>query len=93
MPEMTFTLRWPDGRDEVCYSPSLVVQEFLKPGSDYRLTDLMDRCRQALTIASARVEAKYGFACSRAIGQLERLEAQAARFEPDALVHVGAFNT
>ena len=26
MPEMTFAVRWPDGRVEECYSPSLVVQ-------------------------------------------------------------------
>ncbi len=32
MPEMTFALRWPDGRVEECYSPSLVVHDYLSAG-------------------------------------------------------------
>ena len=35
MPEMTFTVRWPDGRVEDCYSPSLVVHDHLQPGRRY----------------------------------------------------------
>ena len=29
MPEMRFRIRWPDGSTESCYSPSLVVKDFL----------------------------------------------------------------
>ncbi len=36
---------------------------------------------EALQIASARVEAKYGHACSLALGQLARIEATATQFE------------
>jgi uncharacterized repeat protein (TIGR04042 family) len=47
----------------------------------------------ALTIASDRVREKYGFACSRAMGQLARLEAVAQRFHatPDGVVTVTSF--
>jgi uncharacterized repeat protein (TIGR04042 family) len=41
----------------------------------------MRRSRMALTIASDRVREKYGFACSRAMGQLAKLEAAARRFD------------
>jgi uncharacterized repeat protein (TIGR04042 family) len=78
MPEMTFAIRWPDGFEETCYSPSLVVREHLSVGESYATADFIARCRTALTIASDRVEAKYGFPCSRARGQLARLEAAAA---------------
>ncbi|MGB3616053.1 MAG: MSMEG_0570 family nitrogen starvation response protein [Elainellaceae cyanobacterium] len=77
MPEMQFTIRWPDGAQEVCYSPSLVIEEYLTPGEDYALEDFVARSRTALTIASDRVQKKYGFPCSRALGQLQRIEAKA----------------
>lgn len=80
MPEMGFVIRWPDGQRETCYSPSLVVRDYLSEGGTYPLDDFLARVRTALRIASDRVEAKYGFACSRALGQLARLEARAAVF-------------
>jgi uncharacterized repeat protein (TIGR04042 family) len=84
MPEMLFHVRWPDGTSEQCYSPSLVVKDHLAVGETYSVADFLQRSRTALTIASDRVRAKYGFACSRAMGQLARLESAAGRFETTA---------
>lgn len=94
MPEMRFTIRWPDGQPEHCYSPSLVIKDFFAAGESYALDDFLGRSRQALTIASDRVEARYGFPCSRALGQLARLEAAGRTFSthPDARVTVEAFD-
>lgn len=93
MPEMRFVIAWPDGVQETCYSPSLVIRDFLVEGETYPLPDFLDRSRQALTIASDRVEEKYGFPCSLARSQLARIEAGAARFQSDvdAAVHCKAF--
>jgi uncharacterized repeat protein (TIGR04042 family) len=93
MPEMRFLIRWPDGTAETCYSPSLVVKEFLSPGESYPLADFVRRSRTALDSASARVEAKYGWRCSRAMAQLARIETAAAAFANvhDARVSVDAF--
>jgi len=93
MPEMRFTVRWPDGRDESCYSPSLVVREHMEVGAAYPLADFLDRSRTALGIASERVRAKYGFPCSRALGQLARIESAAAAYagDPAATVSIVAF--
>lgn len=93
MPEMRFNVVWPDGEAEACYSPSLVVREHLAPGEDYAIADFRARARAALTIASDRVREKYGFSCSRALGQLARIEAACDRFErlADAKVHVASF--
>jgi uncharacterized repeat protein (TIGR04042 family) len=94
MPEMRFRIRWPDGKVETCYSPSLVVKDYLAPGESYPLTDFVERSRTALAIASKRVEEKYGFACSRAAAQLSRIESAAASFAgfPNARVRVDAFD-
>lgn len=82
MPEMRFLIRWPDGRRESCYSPSLVVKEHLIVGESYEAADFLARCAQALTIASARVEARYGRPCALALGQLESLRRSIAALPP-----------
>jgi uncharacterized repeat protein (TIGR04042 family) len=81
MPEMRFVVRWPDGGRESCYSPSLVIRDFLREGESYPVSDFLQRSREALQIASERVKAKYGFPCSLALGQLARIEAKAAEFD------------
>jgi uncharacterized repeat protein (TIGR04042 family) len=37
MPEMSVTVRWPDGRVEEHYSPSLVMHDYLRPGVTYTI--------------------------------------------------------
>jgi uncharacterized repeat protein (TIGR04042 family) len=81
MPEMRFDIRWPDGAIEQCYSPSLVIRDHLAVGETYSVPEFLKRSRAALTIASDRVREKYGFACSRAMGQLATLESSAGRFD------------
>ena len=81
MPEMLFQIRWPDGAVEQCYSPSLVIRDHLAVGETYSVPECLRRSRTALTIASDRVREKYGFACSRAMGQLARLESAAGHFD------------
>ncbi|WP_088342982.1 MULTISPECIES: MSMEG_0570 family nitrogen starvation response protein [Rhodomicrobium] len=88
MPEMHFSIRWPDGSVERCYSPSLVVRDFLAEGAAYPLPKFLMRTREALLLASNRVKAQYGFPCGRALSQLSRIEEQAARFAPDSVVTV-----
>jgi uncharacterized repeat protein (TIGR04042 family) len=91
MPEMHFVVRWPDGLQMRCYSPSLVVRDYLQEGKSYCIADFLQRSRAMLEIASERVRARYGFACSAALDQLAELEACAAERDPAALVEVVGF--
>lgn len=93
MPEIRFHIRWPDGTEESCYSPSLVIKDHLVPGAAYPLADFLGRSREALTIASDRVKARYGMPCSLALAQLERIEAAGRGFadDPGAKVTVTSF--
>jgi uncharacterized repeat protein (TIGR04042 family) len=93
MPEMHFSVRWPDGSVESCYSPSLVVKDYLAVGESYALADFLARSRTALGIASERVRAKYGFPCSRAMNQIAHIETAAAAFsgQSDACVAIEGF--
>ncbi len=77
MPEVRFTIRWPDGAEESCYSPSTAIHRHLDAGQTYPLAEFLERARAGLNEASDRVAAKYGFACSSAMDQLARIEAEA----------------
>lgn len=82
MPEMHFTVRWPSGATSECYSPSYVIEDYLRVGQSYSVTDFVERARTALNIASERVRERYGFACSSALDQLASIEQLAAELEP-----------
>jgi uncharacterized repeat protein (TIGR04042 family) len=93
MPEVRFQIRWPDGSQETCYSPSLVVKEYLEPDVEYALADFLTRSRAALNEGSRRVQAKFGSPCGLALGQLQQLEANAVSYrdQPDATVKLLKF--
>jgi uncharacterized repeat protein (TIGR04042 family) len=80
MPEMHFSVRWPDNSTSDCYSPSLVIKDYLEVGQSYSVPDFVERSRTALNIASERVREKYGYACSSAMDQLSQIERTADRF-------------
>lgn len=80
MPEMHFSVRWPDNTVDECYSPSLVIKDYMDVGESYPVQDFVQRSRTALNIASERVRAKYGYACSSALDQLARIESRAEAF-------------
>ncbi|HJT94679.1 MAG TPA: MSMEG_0570 family nitrogen starvation response protein [Mycobacterium sp.] len=90
MPEMTFEVCWPDGSVQHCYSPSLVIHDYLSAGSSYSVAEFLQRSGTALAEASERVRAKFGFACTSAAATAEQIAHAATRFAPTATVHVAA---
>lgn len=88
MPEINFKIQWPNGQKETCYSPSLVVKTYFEPGATYTIAEFVEKSRESLTIASDRVQAKFGFPCSRALSQLQSIEttAQAYADAPESRV-------
>jgi uncharacterized repeat protein (TIGR04042 family) len=93
MPAMYYTIRWPDASESQCYSPSLIIKDYFGVGERYQLNDFLERLRTATGIASDRVRAKYGYACSAALDQLQQVEQRAARFDPVAdPIQIVAFN-
>jgi len=94
MPAMHFHLRWPDGTEQRCYSPSLVIKDYFAPGTRYALPEFQHRMHEALHIASERVRAKYGFACSMAMDTLAQIDEAAAAHatHPGAEVEMTAFD-
>jgi uncharacterized repeat protein (TIGR04042 family) len=71
---------------EDCYSPSYVIEEHMSVGEAYPVADFVARARAALTIASERVLAKYGFECTSALDQLRAIEERASQLPNTALM-------
>ncbi|MGB3481906.1 MAG: MSMEG_0570 family nitrogen starvation response protein [Mycobacterium sp.] len=90
MPEMSFDVRWPDGSTQSCYSPSLVMHDYLSTGGRYTIGEFLDRTGRALQEASDRVRAKYGFACTSAAATNEQILLFANRFPADAEIEITA---
>lgn len=88
MPEMTFTVRWPDGHVADHYSPSLVMHDHLDEGATYPVEEFLVRSATALGIASDRVRARFGFACSSAADTLRDIDQLAATYPTDGVVTV-----
>lgn len=78
MPERFVLVRWPDGPQQRIYSPSTVVEDYFAAGQEYAVDEFVNRCREALGIASDRVRAAYGFPCANAARSLAQVEQRAA---------------
>ncbi|WP_422001513.1 MSMEG_0570 family nitrogen starvation response protein [Roseovarius mucosus] len=86
MPEAVFRIRWPDGVEEDCYSPSTVIHDHLTARESYKVAEFHERSRVALELAAQRVEAKFGFRCSSADAQAAKIAAAVSRFDPQEIV-------
>ena len=83
MPEVMFQIRWPDGHEETCYSPSTVIRDYLKADTPYDLAEFLDRVVTGLDHAARRVEAKLGSRCGIADAEARRISATAKRFKAE----------
>lgn len=81
MPERYLHIRWPNGEQEQCYSPSSVVEQYLDEGKTYELSQFVSISESALTAASERVREKFGYSCSSAAHQLLKIKEKAATFD------------
>ena len=79
MPAIHFVVRWPDGKEERCYSPSTILRDYLFPGA-YALDDFLTRAHDGLEAASGRVREKFGYACSSALDQWGAIERTASQY-------------
>ncbi len=81
MPERYFHICWPDGEKEICYSPSSVIEQYLEAQKVYELNTFVLLADKALNKASDRVRQRYGYACSSAMDQLQKIHQKAAKFD------------
>lgn len=82
MPETYIEIRWPNGKKEHVYSPSSIIRDYFQAGTELLLGDFEVRCIQALDHASERVRERYGYACSSAMAEKQRIVAAIKAIQP-----------
>ncbi len=78
MPAVHFEVQWPDGEKQLYYSPSTVVYEHLKENQKLPLDAFAKQAQIALTVASERVKQKFGYYCSAASAEQDKISAKVA---------------
>ena len=73
MPSVNFNVVWPDGEKTTYYSPSTIVYEHLEAGRLYTQTEFSKSIHAALNEASERVYKRFGYYCTAASAELERI--------------------
>ena len=73
MPSVNFKVHWPDGEQATYYSPSTIVYEHFEAGSEYTQAEFDTRIHAALNAASERVYKKFGYYCTAAGSELEKI--------------------
>lgn len=73
MPAVNFDVRWPDGDNTTYYSPSTIIYKYLKEGNEYPIDDFKEQSISALDIASERVRERFGYYCSAASAEQEKI--------------------
>jgi len=77
MPAVRFLVKWPDGEQVVYYSPSTIILEHLKMPSELPMQEFLPKVDKALDEASERVYEKFGYYCSAASGEQEKIRKKA----------------
>ena len=88
MPEVVFTIQFPDGMTKECYSPSTIVLNHFHQGEEMSVTEFVARSREAFAAASERVRAKFGFACSSAAAQLVSIEEWTSAYAGESTIRI-----
>lgn len=73
MPSVNFKVTWPDGEQATYYSPSTIVYEYLTAESSYSQEEFAERIDGALRQASERVYKRFGYYCTAASAELEKI--------------------
>jgi uncharacterized repeat protein (TIGR04042 family) len=91
VPEVGFTVRWPDGTSSSFWSPSRVLRSYFGAGTRLSVRQFVELGVAALDLADERVRQKYGFRCGGVAATVEAIRARAGDFgpgEPVEVVHV-----
>lgn len=73
MPSVSFEVTWPDGERVSYYSPSTIIHEFIQAKKTYSQDEFSEKVMAALDQASERVYQKFGYYCSAASSEKEKI--------------------
>ncbi len=88
MPVTHVHIEWPDQKADQIYSPSSIIKEYFKPAEELAMADFLTACTESLNQASQRVEKKFGFECTSASAELQRVEFLSRAYDHSSKVKI-----
>ncbi|MES2457523.1 MAG: MSMEG_0570 family nitrogen starvation response protein [Bacteroidota bacterium] len=88
MPEVYLHIEWPDGNRDMVYSPSTVINNYFKAGEDLAVAAFETKVTEALIMASQRVYQRFGYECTSAMAELDRLKLILSRTDKSGNVKI-----
>jgi uncharacterized repeat protein (TIGR04042 family) len=73
MPVTYVYIEWPDNKTDKVYSPSSVIKEYFRPEEYLSIEEFLATCIEGLKAADERVLQKFGYACTSAMAESQRI--------------------
>lgn len=83
MPVTHVNIVWPDHQEDKVYSPSSVVKEHFKSGEVLTIKEFLSKTEASLLEASERVRLKFGYGCTSAQAELNRIQEKCTSFNAE----------
>lgn len=80
MPVTYVHIEWPDQIKDQLYSPSSVVKEYFNTNQEISVAEFNLACSESLNEASNRVAQKFGFGCTSAMAELQRIQSECKKY-------------
>ena len=88
MPALNFKIEWPNREVMEYYSPSTVLLNYFRTGDKLTVEELIKTSRTALDKASQRVEERFGYRCTAAAEQRDKILQKAACFDAEQTIQI-----
>lgn len=88
MPEVYLKIEWPDKQVDKIYSPSTVINEYFKAGENLPVSEFEIKVTEALNKASQRVYERFGFECTSAMAELDRIKLITGKTDKTGVVKI-----
>jgi|AntRauTorcE11898_2_1112593.scaffolds.fasta_scaffold15093_2 uncharacterized repeat protein (TIGR04042 family) len=84
MPAIHFSVTWPDGESARYYSPSTTVRHHLSEKT-YQQSEFHSAAETALNAASERVRETFGYSCTAASAELDKITQKLAELRTQGI--------
>ena len=91
MPITYVHIELPDQTKDQIYSPSSVIKEYFNPGEDLTVSKFLTTCNEGLQEASERVRQKFGYACTSAIAESQRIHTLCKNYDSSKKIKIISF--
>lgn len=88
MPVTYIHIELPDQKKDKIYSPSSVIREYFNPGEIHSIDNFLTICSKGLNEASERVRQKFGYACTSAIAESQRMNTVCKNYDTSKKIKI-----